>query len=719
MKKLKIKFKYCYGIRSFEHEFDFSQKSPYLIYAPNGSMKTSFAKSFQDFSNSKTPCDLVFTERETICEINDENGNSIQSEQIFVIEPYNEKYESDKLSTLLVNSGLRQEYENAHKNINLQKENLLKNIRQLSGLKKNDFIEEEIIKVFEKKTIFEVLEYLEPVISNEINDDHLATLTYSDIFNNKVLDLLETKEFKQQIEDYISKYDELIRSSSILSKAFNHYHADTVCKSLSSNGFFKAKHSVKLSSCDELLGTDQELKKIIEEEKTKVLKDKELQKKFDSIDKKLSNTELRLFRDCLLENQEIISELRDLKELSKKIWIAYLRKNKNLFDNLLNEYKKDKVRIQEIIEQSWKTKNSWYEAINSFNEKFTTIPFKLIVKNQDDVILKSSAPSIEFVFKESEFEKPLQKDQLLKVLSQGEKRALYILNIIFEVEARKKMNQETIFIIDDIADSFDYKNKYAIVEYLKEIADTNGFYQIILTHNFDFHRTASSRLNIDRNGCLNVSKTKKKVSLISERYQRNPFLYWKKMFAKDDVFLFASIPFVRNLAEYSGLKHEEKQLTDFLHIKKNTSQLTMRDLESIFKTTLKDKSALQIKSPERIFLDEIFRVANTICLKNDEKMNLENKVVLAIAIRLRAEVFMKNKINDETFCESIMKNQTFELIKKFKDKFSSETKNIKLLEQVNLMTPENIHLNSFMYEPILDMADDELKGLYKNLENLN
>jgi hypothetical protein len=31
------------------------------------------------------------------------------------------------------------------------------------------------------------------------------------------------------------------------------------------------------------------------------------------------------------------------------------------------------------------------------------------------------------------------------------------------------------------------------------------------------------------------------------------------------------------------------------------------------------------------------------------------------------------------------------------------------------MTPENIHLNSFMYEPIVDMSDEHLKKLYKNV----
>jgi len=35
------------------------------------------------------------------------------------------------------------------------------------------------------------------------------------------------------------------------------------------------------------------------------------------------------------------------------------------------------------------------------------------------------------------------------------------------------------------------------------------------------------------------------------------------------------------------------------------------------------------------------------------------------------------------------------------------------------MTPENIHLNSFMYEPILDMDIVELKNLYEKVKTLN
>ncbi len=102
--------------------------------------------------------------------------------------------------------------------------------------------------------------------------------------------------------------------------------------------------------------------------------------------------------------------------------------------------------------------------------------------------------TIEFLFTDDSDEKSFdKKDDLLKILSTGEQRALYILNTIFEVEARKKEGVETLFIIDDIADSFDYKNKYAIVEYLKYMSEISNFYMIILTHNFDFFRTVNKR----------------------------------------------------------------------------------------------------------------------------------------------------------------------------------------------------------------------------------
>jgi len=57
-------------------------------------------------------------------------------------------------------------------------------------------------------------------------------------------------------------------------------------------------------------------------------------------------------------------------------------------------------------------------------------------------------------------------------------------------------------------------------------------------------------------------------------------------------------------------------------------------------------------------------------------------------------------------------------LEKFKELFGGDVGNIETIQRVVLMTPENIHLNSFMYEPIVDMSDEHLKKLYQDVLTL-
>ena len=148
------------------------------------------------------------------------------------------------------------------------------------------------------------------------------------------------------------------------------------------------------------------------------------------------------------------------------------------------------------------------------------MPFVLRIDNQEDVILQSAQPTIAFDFKDGRENRNVNKSTLIEVLSQGEKRALYILNLLFEIEVRSQQRTPTLFVIDDIADSFDYKNKYSIVEYLQVLANTSFFKIIILTHNFDFHRTVCGRVGVYGKKRLFTIKTDEKVELTQEKYQK-------------------------------------------------------------------------------------------------------------------------------------------------------------------------------------------------------
>ncbi len=720
MQKVKIHLENCYGIKSLETEFDFSGMRSFVIYAPNGIMKTSFANTFKDLSNGEASKDCIFKERETKRVIEDESGAEISKEKVFVIEPYNQGYKSAKISTLLVNKKLKEDYDKIYLEIDEKKDVLLKALKTASGLKADE-IEEALSDAIthEPKEFFKSLTRVQQEVS-EGKSSVLGDILYQKVFNDKVLELLKSQDFKEKLTEYMKVYDELVSASTFFKKGiFNHNNAADIAKSLKENGFFKASHSVYVNGKDakKEIKTEAALEKVIQEEKDTILSNATLAKSFEDIDKKLNkNKDTKDFRTYIEQNKAILPELVNLDGFRQKLWIAYLIKNVDAYKNLLDVFAKGKEAIEKIIAQAKKEATKWQAVIDVFNERFS-VPFKVTMENQEDVILKSEAPSIKFRFKDKDREVLVEEGDLLRILSNGEKRALYILNIIFEVQARQEAGQETLFIIDDVADSFDYKNKYAIIEYLHDVLETSNFYQIILTHNFDFYRTIGGRLGLLRENRLHTVKSDEATKLVADKYQKNPFATWKQHFDNDEM-LIASIPFVRNLAEYCGYEDEEKKLTYLLHIKADTDSITIADLEAVFKKVLKDQTTLTLKNPTHKVKKLIYDTADKIYAETDEVIELEKKIVLSVAIRLKTEEFLIKKIADAAFVAGISKNQTIKLIKKYKQMFPSETQNVKLVEKVNLMTPENIHINSFMYEPILDMSNEYLKHLYEKVSAL-
>ena len=105
--KISVDLKNCYGIKALHHDFDFSTGNAFLLYAPNGAMKTSLAKVFKDISQSKEPIDAVYPQRKSECAIVDGTGNCLNPLQIFVVDSYDDKFQSERIATLLVNEELR------------------------------------------------------------------------------------------------------------------------------------------------------------------------------------------------------------------------------------------------------------------------------------------------------------------------------------------------------------------------------------------------------------------------------------------------------------------------------------------------------------------------------------------------------------------------------------------------------------------------------------
>ena len=238
-----------------------------------------------------------------------------------------------------------------------------------------------------------------------------------------------------------------------------------------------------------------------------------------------------------------------------------------------------------------------------------------------------------------------------------------------------------------------------------------------MTHNTGFFRTIEGRF-VGYTNCLMASKNDDGIMFAKAEGIRNVFAKdWKINFYKDDKKKIASIPFLRNLIEMTTGEEDPRyeELTAMLHWKDGSDAVSVSKLDEIYNELCKTKGAST--NPKRQIYELIVDEGDK-CLEATAGVNLHNKIVLAIAIRLVAERFMIDRIADEKFVANIDANQAHDLVDKFREKFPQKLGTIAILDQVTLMTPENIHINSFMYEPIIDMSDDSLKKLYGRVKKL-
>ncbi len=720
MNRVSIHLEFCYGIRKLEKQFDFSTQSVNAIYAPNGTMKSSLAQTFQDLASGEPTTDRIFPARTTIRRITDEHGNELPRESIFVVRPYDQEFgPTERTSTLLVDAKLRKEYEALHANIDTAKATLLKALRDQSHSKKD--LEKEISSTFTPSD--DAFDTALTRIKKELEgqkDAPFSDLLYDTIFDDKVIAALNTKDVKTAIEGYVRRYNELLAASTYFKKGtFDYYNAGQIAKSLADNGFFAAKHSVNLNATNRVeVHTQKQLEDIIAKEKDAIIEDKALRKKFDEIESILKkNATLRDFQTYLLDHEAYLSQLANIAKFKEDIWKSYLKAKFDLYTNLMDQMEAAQARKLAIEEEAAKQRTQWEEVIEIFNDRFR-VPFTLVANNRVAVMLGGKGIiDLGFTYHDGLDEAQLDKAALLRVLSTGEKKALYVLNIIFEVEAKRKAGQETLMVIDDLADSFDYQNKYAIIQYLRDISQDGLFKQIIMTHNFDFFRIIESRF-VDYAHCLMASKTDGDIVLEQASGIRNVFVNdWKVKFFIDPRKKIASIPFIRNLVEYIKGDSDPtyKKLTSLLHWKVDSPTITEAELNQIYRDVFGGK--VKSTNGNRPVV-EIIREQAEACLTAGSGMNFENKVVLAIASRLCAEQFVETKLDDPTFVASIDSKQTEVLVTQFKKVFPGDVKAIETLNRVLLMTPENIHLNSFMYEPIVDMSDQHLRKLYQDVKTL-
>ena len=741
MEELKLHLENCYGIQKLNEDIDYSNNNVSIIYAPNGTMKSSLAKTFEAVRDGKPVEEKVFG-YESSCNITDEQNAPISGEKIIVINPFDENaFEGQGL--LMANDTLRRKYLSIHKAIEEKKEYLYSQIKEKMGYStrssfdvKNTMLKDWSLSSKEEyNCLLEIKRFLHnPTMLCSLNENELD---YNSLFNDKVYTMIKTGKTSELIEEYEAKYRELVDKSLYMQQGIiDHNNYGNISSSLNSNGFFAANNEVVLKAKDGsasiTVKEQKELDDLIKKEKEQVLNTKEIKDLFEKINKAISkNKDTQAFNLFLQTHQEIIAEYKDVDQFKKKVWIRAFLCFENLLNELLDEYDKALLDLKELREEAKKETTDWKKALDLFVERFY-VPFTIEPSNQEDVILNMELPSFKYIFSDSRGKKEITKDSLLNILSTGERRAYYILNMIFQILVAKQQGKECLIVLDDISESFDYKNKYAIIEYISDISeytdvnDEKLFKILLLTHNFDFYRTVASRITKRGNSFIAFSDSGK-IKFEKGQYTKNIFMNYKTRL-KDhysDNIIVASIPFVRNLIEYTEGDDNSDYLllTSVIHYKNDTQSITLKQIQDIFNQywCKNDKVNFADGRENELVYDILMQEGEKIT--DVEKLEIENKLILSMAIRLKAELYMKNRIisdvpNGIDIINEIYskKNQSAWLIKGYKKHINDESMNV--LELVAMITPENIHLNSFMFEPILDMSLKQLYNLYNEVKAL-
>lgn len=654
MKKIDIVLNNCFGIGKLDCSFNLSKDNVIMIYAPNGTMKTSLARTFLCLENNLNAADLIDETKKSSYSFS-LDGEKLESSQVYVYKTEDNQIEPNAIFNI--------EENNVKSFVSSpQEENLFKNI-----IEPIDSIWEDINKKFNKLISFEKIDVHEEILKSYKNEGILAK------YDALCKAIIESKSFDSSECNFSGVYyDELFDKHGVSAKYITSHYNELINNTTQRN-------NVKVDG------------------------------------------QRRWNRLCEIVdgNSYIRHKIGDLESLRREYLLYFIKSEDAIAAEFFSLYEMKRKELLGIISKVNKDTQLWSQVVSIFNSRFH-VPYHLQIENKAEALLNQDFLRIKYLHsKDDRTIEYKSKEHFLNYVSTGEKRAYYLLVNLFEIEKRKTSQKKQIIVIDDIVESFDYKNKYAVVEYLAELKQCKNFILIILTHNFDFYRTIHSRLGV-KNAFIANKGDNGVVTLENGKYVRD--------FLKNELirnvhitkYMIAIIPFVRNIVEYTkgANSFEYKSLTSYLHMHKEKNSLTLCDLYDIICSTILVEQT-KMNDVCGNYYDELIKEVNNVLISKDE-ISVTNKLLLSIAIRLKAEEFVLEYLPDQYInCIDNSDRYTFLLFDEYKRTFPQDTKGSSVLTKVLMMTSENIHLNNFMFEPIIDLSLDYLKDLYMEVNTLN
>lgn len=746
MKSIQIEIKNSYGIVDFNHNFEYKGDTKegccnfYGLYAQNGTMKSSFAKTLLNRSKGLTISDEIYNILGS-CTV-----SGIEPENILSYPSYDGRvYLSESATHLVANQEAKKVYAEASKDVIETFSKLKSKISEVTKTKDDGsetVIEDYYRRFVSKEQVDSVtLPAVITLLRANLSEIKQGKIQFCDmplsVFNSdNFRKFITKKEYRGTFDRLVKAYDEMRSSPTYFREGFDSSSAYTLIKALDKSKYFKAKHGVVLRDNEdkttESINSKEELETYLKTDFDRIIE------KYPGLESALN----RLIADFsvgtkgevrrIIEDKsrrDILLFMGDEDRFYKNMWFGYLRGCVEEIENLLKVHDYSKSKIEEALEKADKADTEWKDVIDIFNDRFSSLPYRIDIANKKDAIVEDLvSPIFEFKFRNPRNpsmpyrERPDNLGQLSvlgRVLSNGERKALYLLNIIFDVKKKLKDGVDTLLVLDDVVESFDYRNKYAFFEYLQELASQNShLYIISLTHNFDFFRLVYEKL---------YPKNKKQFRLVisdennnlsaEEMFDSRVFGNYKKDAATDKSAWVTMIPFARNIVEFQHDKtHDDyKELTRALHTM--SSNVTVGDIQQCLQSIISvtdtpfDKS---LNIHEAIILH-----AKEVAADTSDGFSLKNNLVLAIGTRLCIERYIISKISEEDYINAVSKERdlTRKLLILYSNNCSDPNKQtyLKMFNKAAAIVDGTIHINSFMYEPLVDVGTWEMKKMFNEI----
>ena len=704
-------------------------KGDTIIYAPNGGCKTSLAYGLSTIANGNIPEERINgTKSEYELTINDKkytNSNAQATNSILV---YNFDFYQDsrivdsecekKYSLLTVSNKVKNLYDKEYEECARAIETL-KNIVSpiISGKKKDNISKTEdfFADCLEIYNWNEIIFYLSSIDWNNAITTEIPLL---EILNKYTKPIISDSSFT----DKVKELNESIKSralSNLFGDIFGPSQVEELIKLFEKDGFFESGHIIQLRS-GEKIDSCKKFQDVYQLEVEKIYKNEDIKRSIEDLSSKINKNKDTRKLNNVLSNYELLSGMKDYDSFVEKLLAGKLIEYKDLIlstKQIINDTQK---KLQALVAVAEKENTIWKEVCDEFKNRFD-VPFEICIEDVFESVVGKNIPKFYFKYNGE----TIEETKLLKILSTGERRALTVLNFLFDlkISCSNEENKEILIVLDDAVDSFDYKNKYAIIQYIKDIQleyknNNNKIYTWVLTHNFDFYSTFNSRTDGFTALFLyksNKGEELKKFNGLQIKGGIAFFRDWlndlKKEF--DAIKFLALIPVCRNIIELTKDKNDAdySTLCSVLHWRDDTCRIKVSQILDIYNKIF--GTDFKYGNDKNVY-DLLIEITPKIKDKerNHKDFDLDAKLIYSISIRRILERIFNLK-NSELINSNEMLGQEYQNVK---DCFNEEER--KLMTKAIIIIPEFIHLNSFMYEPLMDIDLYNLEKLYEEIYRL-